>query len=116
MALPYQQFRLLYRSPILVRGAFQLDHHQIGQRKGNEKISRTMAPRTWPTASVKVLRVFRCSEHYAVLLRGDDRQAIYGFAGRDVDHIVNFESHFGPASQIMLDTNYRSPAIIVEAG
>src|SRR5438445_11971723 len=47
---------------------------------------------------------------------GDDWQAIYGFAGGDVDHVVNFESHFGPASQTMLDTNYRSPATIVEAG
>jgi len=47
---------------------------------------------------------------------GDDWQAIYGFAGGDVDHIVNFESHFGPASRTMLDTNYRSPATIVEAG
>jgi len=47
---------------------------------------------------------------------GDDWQAIYGFAGGDVDHVVNFESHFGPASRTMLDTNYRSPATIVEAG
>ena len=47
---------------------------------------------------------------------GDDWQAIYGFAGGDVDHIINFESHFGPASTTMLDVNYRSPAVIVEAG
>ena len=47
---------------------------------------------------------------------GDDWQAIYGFAGGDVDHIVNFESHFGPASRTMLDTNYRSPVTIVQAG
>src|SRR2546425_426120 len=47
---------------------------------------------------------------------GDDWQAIYGFAGGDVDHIINFESHFGPASTTMLNVNYRSPAVIVEAG
>ncbi len=47
---------------------------------------------------------------------GDDWQAIYGFAGGDVDHIVNFELHFGPASKTMLNVNYRSPSIIVEAG
>src|SRR5213594_1996635 len=47
---------------------------------------------------------------------GDDWQAIYGFAGGDVDHIINFESHFGPASHTMLSVNYRSPAVIVEAG
>ncbi len=47
---------------------------------------------------------------------GDDWQAIYGFAGGDIDYIVNFEDHFGPASHTMLDTNYRSPAVVVEAG
>src|SRR5439155_300689 len=47
---------------------------------------------------------------------GDDWQAIYGFAGGDVDHFINFESHFGPASTTMLNVNYRSPAVIVEAG
>lgn len=47
---------------------------------------------------------------------GDDWQAIYGFAGGDVDHIVNFERHFGPASTTMMTVNYRSPAVIVEAG
>src|SRR2546430_16251033 len=47
---------------------------------------------------------------------GDDWQAIYGFAGGDVDHIINFESHFGLASTTILNVNYRSPAVIVEAG
>src|SRR5947208_5575651 len=47
---------------------------------------------------------------------GDDWQAIYGFAGGDVDHVVNFESHFGPATHSMLNVNYRSPAVVVEAG
>jgi len=56
------------------------------------------------------------TSHAHLFAVGDDWQAIYGFAGGDVDHIVNFESHFGLASQTMLDTNYRSPAIIVEAG
>lgn len=47
---------------------------------------------------------------------GDDWQAIYGFAGGDLDYIVNFETHFGLASTTMLNVNYRSPAVIVEAG
>ncbi len=47
---------------------------------------------------------------------GDDWQAIYGFAGGDIDYIVNFEDHFGLSSRTMLDTNYRSPAVVVEAG
>ncbi len=62
---------------------------------------------------LKALLAVNNARFFAV---GDDWQAIYGFAGGDVDHIVNFESHFGPASMTMLNVNYRSPAVIVEAG
>src|SRR3989442_1962283 len=47
---------------------------------------------------------------------GDDWQAIYGFAGGDVDHIINFESHFGPASTTMLYVNHPAPPVIGAAG
>src|SRR2546430_17677788 len=62
---------------------------------------------------LKALVVVTGARLFAV---GDDWQAIYGFAGGDVDHIIHFESHFGPASTSMLNVNYRSPAVIVEAG
>src|SRR2546430_16319259 len=62
---------------------------------------------------LKALVVVTGARLFAV---GDDWQAIYGFAGGDVDHIIHFESHFGPASTSTLNVNYRSPAVIVEAG
>src|SRR5438132_2939656 len=68
------------------------------------------------TAMARLVNALVRTDHAHLFAVGDDWQAIYGFAGGDVDHIVNFESHFGPTSQTMLDTNYRSPAIIVETG
>jgi len=68
------------------------------------------------TAMARLVNALVRANHAHLFAVGDDWQAIYGFAGGDVDHVVNFESHFGPASQTMLDTNYRSPAMIVEAG
>src|SRR5436853_530582 len=68
------------------------------------------------TAMARLVNVLVRTNHAHLFSVGDDWQAIYGFTGGDVDHVVNFESHFGPASQTMLDTNYRSPATIVEAG
>ena len=68
------------------------------------------------TAMARLVNVLVRTNHAHLFAVGDDWQAIYGFAGGDVDHLVNFESHFGPASRTMLDTNYRSPATIVEAG
>jgi DNA helicase-4 len=67
-------------------------------------------------AMARLVNALVGTSHAHLFAVGDDWQAIYGFAGGDVDHVVNFESHFGPASQTMLDTNYRSPATIVEAG
>src|SRR5437016_13649141 len=67
-------------------------------------------------AMARLVNALVRTTHAHLFAVGDDWQAIYGFAGRDVDHVVNFESHFGPASRTMLDTNYRSPATIVEAG
>jgi len=68
------------------------------------------------TAMARLVNALVRTNHAHLFAVGDDWQAIYGFAGGDVDHVVNFESHFGPASRSMLDTNYRSPAMIVEAG
>ena len=67
-------------------------------------------------AMARFLKGLLASSGARLFAVGDDWQAIYGFAGGDVDHIVNFESHFGPASTTMLIVNYRSPAVIVEAG
>ena len=67
-------------------------------------------------AMARFLKALLAQHDARLFAVGDDWQAIYGFAGADVDHIVNFESHFGPASTTMLNVNYRSPAVIVEAG
>jgi DNA helicase-4 len=67
-------------------------------------------------AMARFLKALVEVNHARLFAVGDDWQAIYGFAGGDVDHIVNFESYFGLASTTMLNVNYRSPAVIVEAG
>src|SRR3989475_9908361 len=68
------------------------------------------------TAMARLVNALVRSNDAHLFAVGDDWQAIYGFAGGDVDHVVNFESHFGPASRTILNTNYRSPPTIVEAG
>ncbi len=67
-------------------------------------------------AMARFLKALVVTDQAKLFAVGDDWQAIYGFAGGDVDHIVNFEKHFGPASTTMMNVNYRSPAVIVEAG
>src|SRR2546428_5355962 len=46
---------------------------------------------------------------------GDDLQAIYGFAGGDVGHLINFESHFSAPSSTLLHENHSAPAGLLDA-
>lgn len=46
---------------------------------------------------------------------GDDDQAIYGFRGSEIEHILKFENHFPKAKVITLRYNYRSTPTIVKA-
>ena len=47
---------------------------------------------------------------------GDDWQAIYGFNGAEVRFFLDFEEHFEKPTITHLDTNYRSPAGVIDAG
>jgi DNA helicase-4 len=47
---------------------------------------------------------------------GDDWQAINGFAGSELSFFRDFASHFAPAVQRHIRTNYRSPQSVVEVG
>lgn len=47
---------------------------------------------------------------------GDDWQAINGFAGSDLRFFEDFSSYFEQTSSLTIETNYRSPTSIVNAG
>jgi DNA helicase-2/ATP-dependent DNA helicase PcrA len=51
-------------------------------------------------------------------LVGDDAQAIYGFRGAELRHLLDFPARFAapPARVLLLERNYRSTAPILEAG
>ncbi|MEX2317287.1 MAG: UvrD-helicase domain-containing protein [Pirellulales bacterium] len=86
---------------VLERQQSRFDHVQIDEYQDTNGIQFRLVE--------ALVRPHRC-----LCVVGDDDQSIYGWRGADVEHILNFQSHFPGAKVVRLEDNYRCTPTILE--
>ena len=54
-------------------------------------------------------------QHHQVTVVGDSDQSVYGWRGADIRNILQFEQAFPDATVVMLEQNYRSTQVVLDA-
>jgi Superfamily I DNA and RNA helicases len=65
-------------------------------------------------ARYNLLKAMRNQSDFGLFCVGDDWQSIYGFAGSDINYILDFESYWGAAEASKIETTYRFSRSLID--
>ncbi|MCX7978803.1 MAG: ATP-dependent helicase, partial [Bdellovibrionaceae bacterium] len=99
---------------LLIKPRRVLEEKSSVRQRWQEKIKQIMVDEFQDTnrSQMDLLRALLGSERNISVV-GDDDQAIYGWRGAMVSHILNFPREFAPCEVVKLERNYRSSSQIL---
>lgn len=99
---------------LLLTSRMFADHPEV-LRKHQERFDHVQVDEYQDTNGVQFELVKNLvSGHNNLCVVGDDDQSIYGWRGAEVQHILNFGSHFNGTKTIRLENNYRCTEQIID--
>jgi DNA helicase-2/ATP-dependent DNA helicase PcrA len=86
------------------------------REKYNDRYEYILVDEYQDTNSLQLAMImFLTEKQQNICVVGDDAQSIYGFRQADIRNILDFEEHFPNAKVILLEQNYRSTQMILDA-
>lgn len=79
---------------VLMKQQARFDHVQIDEYQDTNGVQFQLVERL-------------VGRHRNICVVGDDDQSIYGWRGAEIEHIINFASHFPGTKTVRLENNYR---------
>ncbi len=101
---------------LLMRAVFMLRDHEPIRRQYQQRLQYIMVDEFQDTNSAQYELVRLLAEGQRnVFVVGDEDQSIYGWRGADFRNVERFRQDFPDAKVILLEQNYRSTQIILDA-
>ncbi len=101
---------------LLMNTVLLLDEHPTILKRYQHRYEHILVDEFQDTNTVQYELLIRLSDfHKNIFVVGDADQSIYRWRGADFRNITRFRDHFSQSQQILLEQNYRSTQIILDA-
>lgn len=100
---------------LLLRPVELFESHPEVLKKYQERFTYMMVDEFQDTNGLQMRLIdLMTKSHRNLMVVGDDDQAIYGWRGAEVRHILDFPKAYKPCQVVRLEKNYRSSPVIVD--
>ena len=100
---------------LLLRAVALFESSESARTRYGERFRYVMVDEYQDTNRAQYLLIRHLATHRNLCVVGDPDQSIYKWRGADLRNILDFEADFPEATTVVLDRNYRSTQVILDA-